>query len=621
MKILKFILLLLPFISFGQEIRTETIVSTKKQGAEQNSVFGYTTYYRSTGDVVIFDHVSTTTIKRANLRRLFEHPNFTNDKITKIILEIDINENDVFGDSAGMSIRVPKKECNDAISWLSFDAEDLYICNQLGDLIYDSVRTTSSSTTTESLLIYDADATGDIGTNLQYFDPTSDSFTLAFTPLGGYLKINSAKVHITYEDNNPPSTPTLSGSSNSTSSINLSWNNISNANSYTVFNCNNQQIATVTSTNYTVTGLNSGTTYSYKVRATNSNGNSGFSNCKSVTTQSPVVIPTTPTLNGAANSSSSISLSWNSIANATSYQLYNCNNQLITTRTSTSYTHTGLNSGTAYSYKIRARNSAGASSFSSCKTITTEEEIPVTPSLSGTSNSTSSIDLNWNTISNATSYAIFNCNNELITTTSSNSYTITNLSSGTYYEYKIKANNSAGDSGFSDCISIKTLGCIDAINLMDETLINSYDAASYITITNSFSEANTTFTANAGSIIRLLPNTHLKRASISSIKIQECTITSLKTSINENEKIKNTPEITKTKLIIYPNPTDGLLTINSNQKIISYSIFNSFGRSVLKNNINKNKVIVSIQNLPSGMYLMQITLTSGEIVMKKVIKQ
>jgi hypothetical protein len=77
-----------------------------------------------------------------------------------------------------------------------------------------------------------------------------------------------------------------------------------------------------------------------------------------------------------ALSSSSISVSWSSVAGATSYKVYyeigsSSTKNLAGTATSTSYTHTGLQSGTTYYYYIKAVNSAGESDYSSYDYATT----------------------------------------------------------------------------------------------------------------------------------------------------------------------------------------------------------------------------------------------------------
>ncbi|WP_370415131.1 chitinase [Streptomyces fradiae] len=85
----------------------------------------------------------------------------------------------------------------------------------------------------------------------------------------------------------------------------------------------------------------------------------------------PVQIPATPTgLTAGSATSSSVSLSWPAVANATSYKVYK-DGALAGTVTGTSYTATGLAAATAYSFQISAANSAGESAKSAAVTATT----------------------------------------------------------------------------------------------------------------------------------------------------------------------------------------------------------------------------------------------------------
>ncbi|MCX2181544.1 carbohydrate binding domain-containing protein [Streptomyces sp. SKN60] len=85
----------------------------------------------------------------------------------------------------------------------------------------------------------------------------------------------------------------------------------------------------------------------------------------------PVQIPATPTgLTAGSTTSSSVSLSWPAVANATSYKVYK-DGALAGTVTGTSYTATGLAAATAYSFQISAANSAGESAKSTAVTATT----------------------------------------------------------------------------------------------------------------------------------------------------------------------------------------------------------------------------------------------------------
>jgi len=78
----------------------------------------------------------------------------------------------------------------------------------------------------------------------------------------------------------------------------------------------------------------------------------------------------------AAVSSTSISVTWNPVSIATSYDVYYETGSMpitkINTVTGTSYTHIGLQPNTAYHYYITARNNSGTSDYSSRASATTQ---------------------------------------------------------------------------------------------------------------------------------------------------------------------------------------------------------------------------------------------------------
>ena len=59
---------------------------------------------------------------------------------------------------------------------------------------------------------------------------------------------------------------------------------------------------------------------------------------------------------------------------------------------------------------------------------------------------------------------------------------------------------------------------------------------------------------------------------------------------------------------IYPNPTNGLININTNENINSISIYNIIGKQVL-NTIDKETI--NISSLEDGIYFIDITTEKG----------
>ncbi len=181
-------------------------------------------------------------------------------------------------------------------------------------------------------------------------------------------------------DTEAPSNPTNLIASNETeSSIDLSWDASTDnvgVTGYDVYQ-DGALIASVTGTTYQVTGLSSGTSYSFSIKAKDAADNiSGFSNTATATTLAPdTEAPSAPTNLSASNATNStIDISWNASTDnvgVTGYDIYQ-DGTLIASVTGTTYQATGLSSETSYSFSVKAKDAAGnTSGFSNTATATT----------------------------------------------------------------------------------------------------------------------------------------------------------------------------------------------------------------------------------------------------------
>ena len=130
-------------------------------------------------------------------------------------------------------------------------------------------------------------------------------------------------------------------------------------------------------------GLAGGTTYSYRVRASNSGGPSAYSNVASATTEAPIGAPSA--LVATANASG-VALAWTDNAvSETRFEIQRCSGAGCTSfftvahvpANVTSHTDVNVVSSTFYSYRVRAANDEELSTWSNVATVLTPNPPPV----------------------------------------------------------------------------------------------------------------------------------------------------------------------------------------------------------------------------------------------------
>jgi predicted phage tail protein len=133
-------------------------------------------------------------------------------------------------------------------------------------------------------------------------------------------------------------------------------------------------------TSYQATGLAASTTYYFRVRSTNSAGDSANTSAVSATTQATA--PAAPSsLTGSAVSSSQINLTWaDNSSNETGFKVDRATNSaftsgLVTTTVGAnvkSLQATGLSRNTTYYFRVRAYNAVGDSANSNTASVKTK---------------------------------------------------------------------------------------------------------------------------------------------------------------------------------------------------------------------------------------------------------
>ena len=285
----------------------------------------------------------------------------------------------------------------------------------------------------------------------------------------------------------PPNTPTLvlpsNGATNQAPSLTISWNPSSGATTYRLqvstdpaFGTNIVDDATLTSPSRLVSSLTSGTTYYWRVSATNGSGSSVFSQAWSFTTI--VVAPGAPSLvspaNGATASPLAMTLTWNASPGATKYRLQIATDAIFTSMVLDDSTLTvvqravgPLSNNVKYFWRVNAANVGGTSQYSAVWNFTTLVAPPAAPSLLSPVDNAINISLTptltWNPLSEATYYELqvsaFSNFPDYVydDTTSGLSRTIGPLNLGTSYYWRVRARNGGGFGSFSSARAFKTI--------------------------------------------------------------------------------------------------------------------------------------------------------------------
>ena len=198
----------------------------------------------------------------------------------------------------------------------------------------------------------------------------------------------------------PPSgVPTLTApATNTTGSYTVSWTTVSGATSYTVdesysvdgiSNGSWTQIYNGSGTSTNLSGKAAGF-YTYRAKACNAAGCSGYSAAVRTEVRAPVPLPpaTAPSLTvPAISSNGNYTVSWTTVATADRYELQESLNgggwTLAYNGNATSAAFTGRADGN-YAYQVRACNAGGCGPYSTTGTITVNTiVVPAVPTLSG----------------------------------------------------------------------------------------------------------------------------------------------------------------------------------------------------------------------------------------------
>ena len=245
--------------------------------------------------------------------------------------------------------------------------------------------------------------------------------------------------------------PQITGLSNTTGGIKISWNKVDGAYGYRLYykpvSGGWKRFKDTTATSFTDSGVVPNKTETYTIRCIDKNGNtiSGFNS----TGWSKKYTPVAPTISKLDITTGGIKISWNKIAGVYGYRLYYKTSsggwKRFKDTTATSFTDSGVSPNRTETYTIRCidKNGNTISGFNS--TGWSKKYTPVAPTISKLDITTGGIKISWNKIAGVYGYRLYY-----------------KTSSGGWKRFKDTTATSFTDSGVSpNRTETYTIRCID----------------------------------------------------------------------------------------------------------------------------------------------------------------
>lgn len=277
-----------------------------------------------------------------------------------------------------------------------------------------------------------------------------------------YVTVDGAKVYGSYSPCKTCGTacayPRNFYASATPTAVTLTWDKSVGAASYDVYEYKNGsyvKLGSTTNLTYTINAAPTGLKRVYAVKAVSVINNRTLYSIYSQTASLVASKPAAPAISSSSATFNTVKLTWNKVSGASGYRIYKYDTSKktyvkVTTvygDTTTSYTVKSLVPNTEYKFKVKAFTKSTNSIFwgtasSAYSAVTTPKA-----SFKAASSGSGSVTLTWNQISDASGYRLYRYDEtkktyvKVVTLfgTAKCSYTVSSLSSGSSYKFKVKA--------------------------------------------------------------------------------------------------------------------------------------------------------------------------------------
>jgi hypothetical protein len=246
--------------------------------------------------------------------------------------------------------------------------------------------------------------------------------------------------------------------------------------------------------------------------------------------------------------------------------------------------------------------------------VTYTPPAPIVPAPTGLtlkSYSCNTLNVGWNAVTGATSYAVY-LNGVKQTTVSTNSATLSGLNTGTSYNITVTATTSAGTSSQSAVLAATPkLPTILTFNTDLSASSKLGVASQEVDLDPGFD-----FVATAANTFEAYTSTTCPASKLA--VVGEADLTE-EVDNSQSDNASKAPEVTNS---CFPNPTHGEFTVRMNlpeHQTSEIRVYDSMGKLVKTVVASSTETLVSIEDQPAGIYFVRYTV-DGKDQSAKIVK-